>query len=53
MGQVVNAGDKIARIWNTGKRGKKVRRSAVHFAVMFSKNPNWTNTGYILSLIHI
>ena len=49
VGQVVNTGDKIAKIWNTGKMGKKVRRSAVHFAVMFSKNPNWTNTGYIFA----
>lgn len=49
VGQVVNTGDKIAKIWNTGKMGKKVRRSAVHFAVMFSKSPNWTNTGYIFA----
>jgi len=49
IGKAVKAGDKIAKIWNTGVMGKKVRRSALHFAVMYSNNPNWTNSGDIFA----
>ena len=45
IGSVVNIGDEIAKIWNTGVMGNRVRRTALHFAVYYSDLPYWTNTG--------
>lgn len=45
IGTVVNIGDEIAKIWNTGVMGNRVRRTALHFAVFYSDLPYWTNTG--------
>jgi hypothetical protein len=48
IGASVKMGDEIAKIWNTGKMGKKIRRTALHFAVMYSESPDWTNDGTIV-----
>jgi hypothetical protein len=48
IGASVKMGDEIAKIWNTGKMGKKIRRTALHFAVMYSESPEWTNDGRIV-----
>jgi hypothetical protein len=48
IGASVKMGDEIAKIWNTGKMGNKIRRTALHFAVMYSESPDWTNDGTIV-----
>ena len=48
IGASVKMGDEIAKIWNTGKMGKRIRRTALHFAVMYSESPDWTNDGAIV-----
>ncbi len=45
IGAKVRIGDEIAKIWNTGVMGRRIRRSALHFAVFYSESPNWTNSG--------
>jgi hypothetical protein len=47
IGAKVEMGDEIGKISNTGKMGKKVRRDALHFAVLYSASPDWTNDGLI------
>ncbi len=49
IGAIVKIGDEIGKVWNTGKMGRKIRRSALHFAVLYSKSPNWTNDGYFVA----
>ncbi|MGA1207765.1 MAG: M23 family metallopeptidase [Litorivicinaceae bacterium] len=48
IGASVLMGDEIAKISNTGKMGNKIRRDALHFAVMYSESPGWTNDGTIV-----
>ncbi len=47
IGAQVNAGQEIAKIWNTGKMGRRIRRDALHFAVLYSASPEWTNDGQV------
>lgn len=48
IGADVMLGDPIAKISNTGKMGNNIRRVALHFAVMYSESPGWTNDGTIV-----
>ena len=49
IGAKVKMGDEIAKISNTGKMGKKIRRDALHFSVLYSQSPKWTNDGDIVA----
>ena len=42
IGQKIKTGDVLGPNGNSGKRGKKTRRPALHFAVMYSKSPEWS-----------
>jgi murein DD-endopeptidase MepM/ murein hydrolase activator NlpD len=43
VGTKVRIGDEIGKTSNTGKMGKRVRRDALHFAILFSTYPEWSN----------
>lgn len=45
IGTPVKKGEKIGITSNTGLMGKRERRDALHFAILYSKSPKWTNTG--------
>ena len=45
----VKMGDEIGRTSNTGKMGKRVRRNALHFAVLYSEHPEWSNDGMVVT----
>jgi len=45
IGAQVKIGDKIGKTHNTGKMGKSIRRDALHFAILYSDNPQWSNDG--------
>ncbi len=49
IGAKVEIGDEIAKIWNTGLQGKHTRRSALHYAVLYSDSPYWTKTKKIFA----
>ena len=42
-------GDEIGKTANTGKMGKRVRRDALHFAILYSESPDWSNDGMVVT----
>ncbi|MBE90213.1 MAG: hypothetical protein CMM76_12345 [Rhodospirillaceae bacterium] len=44
IGHTVKMGDVIGETSNTGKMGRRERRDALHFAILYSEVPDWTNT---------
>jgi len=45
MGSTVRMGQQIGKTSNTGKMGRRIRRYALHFAILYSKRPEWSNDG--------
>ena len=43
IGAKVRMGDEVGKTANTGKMGKRIRRDALHFAILFSESPDWSN----------
>lgn len=48
IGIKVKMGDEIGETANTGVMGKRIRRDALHFAVLYSKQPQWSNDGAVV-----
>jgi len=48
IGSKVKMGDEIGKTSNSGKMGKRVRRDALHFAIFYSKFPEWSNDGSVV-----
>jgi hypothetical protein len=49
IGAAVRMGDEIGRTANTGEMGKRVRRDALHFAILYSRLPEWSNDGEVVT----
>lgn len=49
IGKRVRMGDKVGKTSNTGKMGRRVRRNALHFAILYSAHPEWTNDGGVVT----
>ncbi len=49
IGTRVKMGDIVGLTANTGKMGKRTRRDAVHFAILYSKYPEWSNDGWVVT----
>ncbi len=45
IGSEVEMGNEIGKTANTGKMGRRIRRDALHFAILYSKHPEWSNDG--------
>lgn len=45
IGAAVNMGQEIGQTSNTGKMGRRIRRDALHFAILYSAEPAWSNDG--------
>ncbi len=45
IGAEVKLGDEVGRTANTGKMGRRIRRDALHFAILYSQSPDWSNDG--------
>jgi len=45
IGARVEMGQEIGKTSNTGKMGRRVRRDALHFAILYSERPEWSNDG--------
>jgi murein DD-endopeptidase MepM/ murein hydrolase activator NlpD len=45
IGAKVKMGQEIGKTSNTGKMGRRIRRDALHFAILYSKYPEWSNDG--------
>ncbi len=48
IGHAVRKGEEIGKTSNTGKMGRRIRRDALHFAVMYSELPQWSNDGGVV-----
>lgn len=49
IGAKVRMGDEIGKTANTGKMGRRIRRDALHFAVLYSRHPEWSNDGRVVT----
>ncbi len=49
IGAQVAMGDEVGRTANTGKMGRRIRRDALHFAILYSDSPAWSNNGWFLT----
>ena len=49
IGTQVKMGDEIGKTSNTGKMGRRVRRDALHFAILYSAYPDWSNDGVVVT----
>ena len=45
IGAAVKIGQNIGKTSNTGKMGRRIRRDALHFAILYSRQPEWSNDG--------
>jgi len=48
IGTKVRMGTKIGRTSNSGAMGKRTRRDALHFAILYSFHPQWSNDGVVI-----
>lgn len=49
IGTSVKLGEKIGKTGNTGLMGARERRHALHFAVLYSDSPKWSNDGVVVA----
>ena len=49
IGAKVKIGVEIGKTSNTGKMGRRIRRDALHFAIFYSANPEWSNDGRVVT----
>jgi len=49
VGARVKMGQEIGKTSNTGKMGRRIRRDALHFAILYSKRPEWSNDGTVVT----
>lgn len=49
IGAAVKMGDPVGKTANTGEMGKRVRRDALHFAILYSESPLWSNDGEVVT----
>lgn len=45
IGAQVELGQSVGITHNTGKMGKRIRRDALHLAILYSESPEWSNDG--------
>ncbi|MBT7944280.1 MAG: M23 family metallopeptidase, partial [Alphaproteobacteria bacterium] len=45
IGAPVELGQEIGKTHNTGKMGRRIRRDALHMAILYSESPDWSNEG--------
>ncbi len=48
IGAKVKMGAVIGNTANSGKMGRRVRRDALHFAILYSESPEWSNDGRVV-----
>lgn len=48
IGAQVKMGQELGETGNSGKMGRRVRRDALHFAVLYSSRPEWSNDGHVV-----
>jgi hypothetical protein len=49
IGDQVELGAEIGKTSNTGVMGRRVRRDALHFAILYSEFPQWSNDGWVVT----
>jgi murein DD-endopeptidase MepM/ murein hydrolase activator NlpD len=49
IGEEVKIGDEIGKTGNSGKMGRHIRRDALHFAILYSTHPQWSNDGKVVT----
>ena len=47
IGAEVRMGEEVGKTSNPGKQGRRVRRDALHFAILASPVPQWSNDGEV------
>ncbi len=45
IGAAVEIGEAVGETSNTGVMGRRIRRDALHFSVVYSRRPEWSNDG--------
>jgi murein DD-endopeptidase MepM/ murein hydrolase activator NlpD len=49
VGATVKMSQEIGKTSNTGKMGRRIRRDALHFAILYSARPEWSNDGMFVA----
>lgn len=49
IGAKVKMGQPIGKTSNTGKMGRRIRRDALHFAILYSKRSEWSHDGVVVT----
>jgi len=49
IGAKVKRGEEIGKTSNTGKMGRRIRRNALHFAILYAKGPKWSNDRMVVT----
>ena len=49
IGAHVEMGQEIGKTSNTGKMGRRIRRDALHLAIVYSERPEWSNDGRVVT----
>ncbi len=45
IGEAVEMGQEVGKTSNTGVMGRRIRRDALHFSVLYTESPKWSNDG--------
>ena len=48
IGAHVRIGEEVGKTSNTGEMGRRIRRDALHFAILYSERPEWSNDGRVV-----
>ena len=49
IGAKVKMGQQVCKTSNTGRMSRRIRRDTLHLAILYSRIPEWSNDGYVVT----